>query len=290
MKEIRSDLPQTTLRKPVSFSGIGLFTGQSVSLTLLPSANDTGIVFQRIDLPGKPEICADLDYVQQTLRCTLLAKGAASVQMVEHLLSAVYGMGIDNVRIELSGPEIPAGDGSASEFVRLLDEAGVETLTAKKKIFKIEQPIYWSEGNTHLVALPASDYRVSYTLHYPQSPLIGSQYFSATLNPTLYKTELGSCRTFSLYEEIAPFVEKGIIKGGGLDNALVIQGNRILNPGGARFRDEMVRHKVLDLIGDLALLGAPIEGHIVSIRSGHASNAAFARELRKVFQSNMEKT
>lgn len=252
---------------------------------MVPAPGNFGIVFRRIDLPGQPEVPADLDWIQQSPRCTLLSKGIASVQMVEHLLSALYGMGVDNLLIEVSGPEIPAGDGSSSHLVKLIEDAGIEKLSHLKKVFKIDQPIHWSEGETHLVALPCDEFKVSYTLHYPQSPLIQTQYFSHSLNPNFYRAELAQCRTFSLYEEIAPFIEKGLIKGGGLDNALVIQGDRVLNPGGARFPDEMVRHKVLDLIGDLSLLGAPIEGHIVSIRSGHASNAAFAKALRQTIRN-----
>jgi UDP-3-O-[3-hydroxymyristoyl] N-acetylglucosamine deacetylase len=270
---------QTTLRHPAAFSGVGLFTGEPSSIRLLPAAANTGFVFQRADLPGKPEIPAHLDYIRQTPRCTLLSKGEASVQLVEHLLSALRGMGLDNARIEVMGPEIPAGDGSASEFVRLIQEAGVAHLDTPRNVYKIHEPIFWSEGDIHLVGLPAPDFRISYTLHYPQSPLIRSQYFSCVLTPEFYQSQLASCRTFALYEEIAPFIQKGLIKGGGLENALVIQGERVLNQGGVRFPDEMVRHKVLDLIGDLALIGTAIEGHILAVRSGHASNALFAKAL-----------
>ena len=280
---------QTTLSGAAYFSGIGLFTGQTSSIRLLPAEANSGIVFQRIDLPGSPEIPAQLESIRQTPRCTLLSSGNSSIQLVEHLLSAVRGMGLDNVRIEVAGPEIPAGDGSAAEFVRLIEEAGIEELEEEQLVCRVEEPVYWSQGEVHLIALPSEEFRISYMLHYPQSPLIGSQYFSCSVTPALYRSEIAPCRTFSLYEEIAPFIEKGLIKGGGLENALVIQGNRILNPGGARFPDEMVRHKVLDLIGDLALVGFPIRGHILSVRSGHATNAAFANVLKQaILQPQME--
>ncbi len=246
-------------------------------IRLIPASKDTGIVFQRTDLPGRPEIPALLDFVSGTPRCTCLGKGTASVQMVEHLLSAFYGLGIDNLRIELEGPEIPAGDGSAIEYVRLIEASGVHTLDAPKKIIRVEQPVYWSQGDIQIVALPSPEFRISYTLHYPQSPVIRTQFYSFNER---YKEEIAPCRTFSLYEEIAPFLEKGLIKGGGLGNALIIQGDRILNPEGARFPDEMVRHKVLDMIGDLSLLGGFLQGHILSVRSGHAANVAFAKLLR----------
>jgi UDP-3-O-[3-hydroxymyristoyl] N-acetylglucosamine deacetylase len=241
------------------------------------------VVFQRSDLPGSPEIPAQLQFVSGTPRCTCLVKGQGSVQMVEHILSALRGLGVDNVRIDVRGPEIPVGDGSAQQLVQLIEQVGIQNLDKPKKVLRITQPIYWSQGETHLVALPFPGFRVSYTLHYPHSPLIGTQYFSQTLTEQFYKAEIAQCRTFSLYEEIAPMMDRGLLKGGGLENALVIHGDRVLNPGGARFPNEMVRHKVLELSGDLALLGSAIEGHIISIRSGHAGNVAFAKEIGKVF-------
>lgn len=277
-------MEQTTLKKPVWIAGTGLFTGCKSSIRLTPAPANTGYLFQRVDLAGKPEIPARLEYVQDTPRCTRLVKEGTSIQLVEHLLSALRGLGVDNARIEVDGPEIPIGDGSAAEFVQKIQEAGIESNGAPRKVLKILHPIHWSDGNIHVVGLPYSGFRVSYTLHYPQSPLIRSQYYTMLLNAESYCREVASCRTFSLYEEIAPLVEKGLIKGGGLDNALVIQGEKILNPGGARFPDEMVRHKILDLIGDLALLG-PIEGHILAVRSGHASNAAFAKVLMENYQN-----
>lgn len=271
---------QQTVKREVFVSGIGLFTGEKVSVKILPAPPNTGIVFQRIDLPGKPEIPARLSFVRDVPRCTRLANEKASIHMVEHLLSALGGLGIDNARIEVQGPEIVAGDGSAKMFVDLIE---VEKQKATRRVLKISKPIYWSEGEVHLIALPAEEFRVSYTLHYPQSPLLGSQYYTISLSPSRFKDEIAPCRTFSLYEEILPFIEKGMIKGGGLENALVIKGDQIMNPGGARFPDEMVRHKILDLIGDLFLVGVPILGHIISVRSGHSSNIAFAKMI-----SNLE--
>jgi len=267
---------QKTLQKSAELSGLGLFTGAESRVRLVPAAKDTGIIFQRMDLPGQPEIPARVEFVAGTPRCTCLGSGGASVQMVEHLLSALYALGIDNLRIEVTGPEIPAGDGSAKEWVRLIDEAGIEELNASSKILRIEKPVYWSQGDIQIVALPSPELRISYTLHYPQSPVIRSQFYSYS---DRYREEIAPCRTFSLYEEIAPFIEKGLIKGGGLDNALVIHGDRVMNPEGARFPDEMVRHKVLDMLGDLSLVGSFIQGHILSIRSGHAANVAFGKVL-----------
>lgn len=273
---------QKTIEKEASASGIGLFTGEKVSLRILPAPANSGIIFQRIDLPGKPEIPARLSFVREAPRCTRLAIEKASILMVEHLLSALGAMEIDNVRIEVEGPEILAADGSAKLFVELIEKAGIKNQKASRTPLTILHPIYWSEGDVHLIALPANEFRISYTLHYPQSPLLRSQYYTVSLNPDRFKDEIAPCRTFSLYEEILPFIEKGMIKGGGLENALVIRNDQIMNPEGARFADEMVRHKILDLIGDLSLIGAPILGHIISVRSGHSSNITFAKMISKL--------
>jgi UDP-3-O-[3-hydroxymyristoyl] N-acetylglucosamine deacetylase len=270
---------QKTLANAIEFSGVGLFTGELSHVRILPSPANAGIVFQRMDLPEEPLIPALLKFVSETPRCTCLAKGNASVRMVEHLLSALQGLGIDNALIEIQGPEIPASDGSALEFVRMIEQAGTKLLDQPKKIIRIEQPVFWSEGHTYLVALPCDVFRVSYTLHYPHSSVIGSQYCSLLLNPEVYRLEIAQCRTFSLYEEIAPLIAKGLLKGAGLDKGVLIQGDRILNPEGIRCEDEMVRHKILDLIGDMALLGASIQGHVIAVRSGHAANVAFSKRL-----------
>ncbi|MDE3055782.1 MAG: UDP-3-O-[3-hydroxymyristoyl] N-acetylglucosamine deacetylase [Verrucomicrobiota bacterium] len=275
---------QKTIQSEASISGVGLFTGEKVSLRLCPAAPDTGIRFRRMDLSGKPWVPALLPYVGEAVRCTRLVAGRSSVMMVEHLLSALFAYGVDNVVVEIEGPEIPAVDGSAQPFLELIEKSGLVSQEAPRRCGIISRPVSWSEGEVHLVALPSSEFRISYTLHYPHSPLLRSQYYSFVVQPLRYKAEIALSRTFSLYEEILPFVEKGWIKGGGLENALVIQGGRILNPEGARFENEMVRHKILDLIGDLALIGMPIQAHVIAIRSGHASNVAFAKVLAKALE------
>lgn len=270
---------QKTLLRESSLSGIGLFTGVKANLKLCPAPPDSGIGFERVDLPGRPKISAALSSVRDAVRCTRIATAEASIQMVEHLLSALYAMGVDNARIELDGPEVPAADGSALPFVEMIEKSGLEIQDRPRKAIRLKQPLFWSEGDAHIVALPADEFRLSYTISYPQSPLVKSQYYSFSLNPESFKKQIASCRTFSLYEEIMPFIEKGIIKGGGLENALVIKGDQVLNPGGVRFEDEMVRHKILDLLGDLSLIGAPLCAHVIAIRSGHASHIAFAKIL-----------
>lgn len=279
MTGLQSAEMQKTIKREVFASGIGLFTGETVTVKIVPAPNNYGIVFQRMDLPGKPEIPAQLSFVREAPRCTRLAMSKASIHMVEHLLSALCALGVDNAKIEVEGPEILAADGSAKLFVDLIEQAGLEVQKAPRQYLKITEPLYWSEGEVHLVALPSEEFRISYTLHYPHSPLLRSQFYTFSLTPERFIHEIASCRTFSLYEEILPFIERGMIKGGGLENALVIKNDQILNPEGARFPDEMVRHKILDLIGDLSLLGSRIKGHIISVRSGHASNVAFAKIL-----------
>lgn len=270
---------QKTLGSESFASGIGLFTGEKVSIRLKPAPVGHGIVFQRMDLPRQPLIPALIHNVADTNRCTRLKHNGAMITTVEHLLSAFSGLGISNAHVEVDGPEIPSGDGSANLFVDLIERAGIVEQNEPKRWFMISQPVYWSDDEIHLVALPSHEMRVSYTLHYPHSSLLRSQFFSLLIDGKQYKNEIAPSRTFSFFEEIKPFIEKGLIKGGGLENALVIRDETILNPEGARFPDEMVRHKILDLIGDMALIGN-MKVHIIAIRSGHSSNIAFAKTLQ----------
>jgi len=270
---------QKTLKKEIVFSGKALFTGRDVVVRLCPASINHGILFKRVDLPGSPVIPAKIEYVKEAMRCTMLEKEGVSVQTVEHLLAAVRAAEIDNLTIEISGPEVPIFDGSALEFVQMIRQAGVLEQTAEKQIAALMAPVSWSNGDIHLIALPAEEYRISYTLHYPQSPYLRSQYYSIALDYEKFEQEIAPCRTFTLYEDVASLIERGILKGGGLENGVVIKGTEVMNPEGVRFPDEMVRHKILDMIGDLALIGFPFLAHIIAIRSGHAANHAFAHQL-----------
>lgn len=270
---------QRTIKKEVTFSGMGLHTGLDVSLKLLPAKEDSGIVFRRIDLPDKPIIPATLEYVQDTARSTTIGIKNATVQTVEHLMAAIYACNIDNLCIEVNSGEPPISDGSSLAFVDLIEKAGVVEQKALVSIITITEPIYFTHKEIHLVALPSDDYRISYTLHYPQNRLIRSQYYSNVINQETFKKEIAFARTFALYEEITVLKERGLIRGGSLENALVIKEDTILNKEGLRSLDELARHKVLDLIGDLALLGFYFHGHIIAIRSGHATNVAFGKEI-----------
>lgn len=270
---------QRSLKSSASLDGTGLFTGMKAEIKLRPAPEGTGIVFQRMDLPDKPFLPARVEYVRETPRCTILGSDKVQVQTVEHILSAIKAYDLDNVIIEIDGPEIPSCDGSSMPFVDLIERAGVISQGATKKIHHLEAPVFWSKGDVHLVALPSEEFRISYTLSYPNSDLLKSQFFTVHVNEQVYKEEIAPARTFSLYEEVVPLIEKGNIKGGRLDNAVIIKGDSILNPEGVRYRDEMVRHKILDLLGDLSLVGQSFIAHIIAIRSGHFSNTSFAKEL-----------
>lgn len=277
--------PESTLAAPVSISGVGLFTGENVVVRFLPAPSGSGIAFRRVDLPGKPLIPATVDHVLSTPRCTILGTTDASVQTVEHVMAAITASGIENLMIEINGSELPVLDGAAQIYVQLFDKVGLHMQEGAKKIYQLETPLYYSHRDTHIVALPAEEYRISYTLHYPNSPFIGAQFYSVEVTKENFIEQIAPCRTFSLYEEILLLMEKGMLKGGNLENSVVIKDNRVLNPDGLKFPDELVRHKVLDMIGDLAL-GDPVLAHIIAIKGGHASNHAFAKLLRKRIQED----
>lgn len=270
---------QRTLKDAVSFSGIGIHTGREVGLRFCPASEGTGIVFKRIDLPSKPIIPATVEYVQETSRSTTIGIKEIQIHTVEHVLSAVKAYNIDNLCIEITNIEPPVGNGSADVFVEMIEKAGVCEQKHNVPIVQIQHPVYWSEGDIHLVALPYPGYKISYTLSYPGSPLLNGQFHSIDINEESFKTEVAPCRTFSLYKEISFLMDQGLIKGGSLDNAVVIKDDAIFSKGGLFFPNEMARHKILDLIGDLSLIGFDFHAHIIAIRSGHASNFAFAKRL-----------
>lgn len=270
---------QRTIQRKASFSGIGIHTGKTVSMHFMPAKEGTGIQFKRTDLVGQPLIPATLEYVCDTARSTTLGIGPVKIHTVEHVLAAIAAYQIDNLIIEISGIEPPVGNGSSDIFVEMIEDAGICIQNSETAIIKILSPLYWSEGDIHLVALPSDDYRISYTLNYPDTKALRSQYQSLVITPESFKKEISPCRTFSLYEEVSMLMDRGLIKGGSLDNAVVIKDDAILSKNGLFFPDEMCRHKILDLIGDLSLIGFNFHAHIIAIRSGHGSNNAFAQKL-----------
>lgn len=270
---------QRTLKEKVSVAGIGIHTGQEVLMSFCPAKEGTGVVFERTDLPGRPVIPATIEYVQDASRSTTIGIGNIRIHTVEHVLAALRAYEIDNVKIEVSAVEPPVGDGSSICFVDMIEKSGIEEQQAAVPVFHLAKPVYWSQNDIHLVALPSQEYRLSYTLHYPDSPALGSQYCSMMVTSENFKREVASCRTFVLYHEVSHLMDRGLIKGGSLENTVVIKDEVIFSKEGLKFADEMVRHKILDLLGDLSLVGFPFLAHVIAIRSGHASNQAFAREL-----------
>ena len=279
---------QKTLKKEVVFSGKGVFEGQQAVVRLIPAPPGTGIIFKRVDLEGKPSIPAQLDFVSPSTRCTKIEQGKAGVLTIEHLMAALYSAGIDNLYVEVDGPEIPILDGSSLLFSQMIQSAGVLEQDQEKTIYKLLEPISWSQGDTHIIAIPSDEYRISYTLHYPHSPYLRSQYYSHVVSSENFLKEIAPSRTFALYEEIEFLLQKGILKeGASLENGVVIKGSEVLNPEGVRFPDEMVRHKILDMIGDLSLIGSSFVAHIIAIKSGHAANHLFGKELKNILMRSV---
>lgn len=270
---------QRTIHREVDFSGIGIHTGQTVTMRFVPAKEGTGIQFKRTDLAGQPLIPATLEYVCDTARSTSIGIGSVKIHTIEHVLAAIAAYQIDNLIIEVSNIEPPVGNGSSDIFVEMIENAGICIQNAETAIVKIQSPLYWSEGDIHLVALPSEEYRISYTMNYPDTKALRSQYQSLVITPETFKNEISPCRTFSLYEEVSMLMDRGLIKGGSLDNAVLIKDNAIFSKNGLFFPDEMCRHKMLDLIGDLCLVGFNFHAHLIAIRSGHSSNNAFAQRL-----------
>lgn len=275
--------PQRTIGDAIAYSGVGIHTGKEVSIRFCPAKEDTGIVFERVDLPGRPQIPATIDYVQETTRSTTIGVGDVKVHTVEHVMATLKAYEIDNLIIQVTAPEPPIGDGSSQIFVDLLEKVGTTDQGVVKPVIFLKNPVAFSKGDSHLVALPSDEYRISYTLHYPKSPVIRSQYLSIPVSRENFKNSLAPCRTFALYDEISTLMERGLIKGGSLENAVVIKDEVIFSKEGLRFPDEMVRHKILDLIGDLALVGFDFAAHVIAIRTGHETNVALGKELLNIF-------
>ncbi len=270
---------QTTLKKPVEFAGIGIHSGKNVTMRFVPAKEGTGILFKRVDLPGQPVIPATVEYVTDISRSTNLGLGDVRIITAEHVLAALRAYEIDNLIVELSAVEPPVGNGSSDVFVEMIENSGIQYFNEQIPVLRLQEPIYHSLGDIHLIALPSDEYRISYTLDYPNAPALKSQYFTVEVTPQNFKTEISPCRTFCLYHELSYLMDKGLIKGGSLDNAVVIKEDAILSKNGLFFPNEMARHKILDIIGDLSLVGFNFLAHIIAIKSGHATNVALAQKL-----------
>ena len=301
-------MKQHTIRKPITIHGVGLHTGEAVTMTFKPAPVNHGYKFQRIDLESSPVLSADVSKVVSTNRGTTLGHGEIQIATVEHTLSALVGSSIDNVLIEINGPEIPIMDGSAAAFVKEIKKVGLEEQDAKREFFEVTEPISYRDEitGTELLALPADDFQITTMIDF-NSPVLGHQYASME-NMSDFSDEIASCRTFVFLHELEHLLNQDLIKGGDLDNAIVIvdrvmaqeeldslakrlgkpsikvDKEGILNTVDLHFENEPARHKLLDVIGDLALVGRPIKGKIVATKPGHTANIEFAKILRKRWQ------
>lgn len=269
---------QRTISTPVSFSGIGLHTGSLTTVTFKPAPENSGITFFRVDLKDSPPIPANIDYVVDVSRGTTIGIGEAKVHTVEHALAAMVGLGIDNLNIELDAEEIPNGDGSSLPVMSTLQRAGIVEQDAEKQYLTVDRPIYYRHGDVTLSILPSDELRVSMTIAYDHVA-IGTQYASYTITEETFAREIAPARTFCFLREVKMLQEKGLIRGGSLESAVVIGDDTILNDD-LRFPDEFVRHKILDLIGDMYLLGRPVKGHVVGVKGGHEKNVLFSKQIR----------
>lgn len=248
-------------------------------MRFVPAEEGTGVVFRRVDLPNRPILPAKLEYVCDTARSTTIGVGKIKIHTIEHVMAAVAANKIDNLIIEISNIEPPVGNGSSDVFVEMIEKVGIKEQKGEAPVIKLKEPVYYSDKDIHIVAIPHEGYKISYTLNYPEHPALKCQYQSIEVNADSFKKEVSQCRTFSLYEEVSVLMDRGLIKGGSLDNAVIIKGEATLSKGGLFFPDEPARHKILDMIGDLSLIGLDFHAHIIAIRSGHATNFAFAKKL-----------
>ena len=272
---------QRTLKHEAVFKGIGLHTGGIASMRFVPAPADAGVVFVRTDLPGSPRIPASIDNVVGVIRGTSLGAGNAQVHTVEHVLSALFALGIDNVTVELDANEPPVADGSAKIFVETLLKAGIVEQDRPKNFLSLKEKISYKQNETELSLEPGEGLTIACQLVYDH-PMIGNQERTFFVDPESYQKEIAPARTFCFDYEVEALKRKGLARGGSLDNAVVVGADRIYNKEKTlRFPDEFVRHKVLDLIGDLSLLGKPIRGKITAVKIGHGHNINFVKELAK---------
>lgn len=271
---------QKTLKSAISCTGIGLHSGEKVTMTLLPADVDAGITFRRTDVAGEcAEIKADYDQVRDTRLCTTIGtEDGKFIGTVEHLMAALSGAGIDNVIVEVGGAEVPIMDGSAAPFLFLIDCAGVVEQAAARKAVRVLKTVSISDGDTSATLEPASGFTIDFAIDFA-SRAVSSQELTIGLADGVFNNELARARTFGFMHEVEALWAAGLAKGGSLDNAVVVSGDKIMNEDGLRFDDEFVRHKILDAVGDLYLAGKPLLGHYTGVRCGHALNNQLLREL-----------
>jgi UDP-3-O-[3-hydroxymyristoyl] N-acetylglucosamine deacetylase/3-hydroxyacyl-[acyl-carrier-protein] dehydratase len=273
-------IAQHTLAKSASLTGRALHTGEKVTLTLHPAPPGTGRKFRRGDLPDEPTIDAKIDNVKTVERSTTIAEGNVKVHTVEHVLSALSGLGVDNAIIEMNANEPPIGDGSAAPYVDLIKRAGIVPQEGQALQFGVHEPLHLETKTGSLMTIvPDEKFRISCTQVGPDGRF--TQFYSTEITPEIFEKEIAPARTFVFYEDVKPLMDKGLIKGGSLESAIVVRGDSVLSKEPMRFPDEFVRHKILDIVGDLALFGRRIKGHIIAVKPGHGPNTELARAMGK---------
>ncbi len=282
-------MQQTTLQKPVTCSGIGLHSGRPVTLQLQPAPEDSGIIFCVQNGKGPRRFSPKAEDVHASGLCTTLRNDCVSVATVEHLLAAIRGLGIDNILITVSGGEVPIMDGSAAAFATLLQDAGLASQGRARRMLRLKKPLAIEQDNKWIKAKPHDGLRITCTIDFPH-PCIGRQLFSLELTPETFCRQLAQARTFGFLKDVELMHQNGLALGGSLDNAIVLDHQSVLNEEGLRYSDEFVRHKLLDFIGDMAVLEYPLLGDFELFCSGHALNNAFIRELNENRNAYLEET
>lgn len=273
-------IKQKTIQRECKISGVGLHTGCKADVKLKPAAENSGITFTRIDLPGNPVVKAVPSSVNMDLivpRCTTIGRGENRIHTVEHLMSVLVGLGVSNLAIEINAPEMPGLDGSALELLKLIKNAGVVEQNASQETFTVKEPLGVEKNGSAIYIVPAADYRISYTLDYP-NPFLRSQFFSTAIDEKIFEENIAPARTFCLEEESVELKKAGLGRGANNQNTLVF-GKKGVIDNQLRFPDECARHKVLDLMGDLSFLGMPLRGHIFAVKSGHALNMQLLKKI-----------
>jgi UDP-3-O-[3-hydroxymyristoyl] N-acetylglucosamine deacetylase / 3-hydroxyacyl-[acyl-carrier-protein] dehydratase len=271
---------QHTLAKSAGLTGTSLHTGEKVTLRLQPAPVDHGIKFKRKDLDDEPTIDATIANLKTVERATTIGEGAVRVHTVEHVLAALSAMGVDNAIVEMDANEPPIGDGSATPYVEVIKKAGIAAQDAARRFFDVREPIHIeSKNGSLLVLLPDAKFRISCTQAGPNNRF--TQFYATEITPAVFERDIAPARTFVFYEDVQQLMDKNLIKGGSLENAIVVRGDAVLSKEPLRFPDEFARHKILDIIGDLALVGTRIRGHVIAVRPGHGVNAELARAIVK---------
>lgn len=271
---------QRTLKDAAFLSGIALHTGARATLRILPSPPDTGIVFRRVDLAGSPEVKALVSNVVDVRRGTTICSGNAIVYTIEHIMSALHVMGIDNAVVEMDGQEPPIADGSAIPYLNMIIQAGTVELQAEAKYWTAKSPIYIEEKGTQIALFPSDCLKISCLTSFQGAP-VDPQFLSLKITPETYLSDIAAARTFVQFSDLEQLLAMGLVKGGSLDNAAIIHDGAIICKEGLRFRDEIVRHKILDIIGDVYLCGLRVKANIIAIKPGHPMNVRLVGEMLK---------